>query len=296
MIKSTAQKPSHSRLSTLFTCERKYYYGYELGIQPELKIRKDYESRIAPMHGGKAGHAALDAHFKDENWRDAIHDAWGDIVFRSKGWKWFTVDFLEGVVEQYIDARRPLGLTAGSGGKVIESELEGLIEIAPGVEIVVKIDLVVEYPDGDFGIVDHKFTTGYLGVAHYADLAYGYQLCMYAMAAEKMIGKEVRRGAGNLIWMGKQALNPESEAQRFQWAEDDLRFVYDDARRYECLDWIKEGMRRMLPEGLKDEEIDFWPKSPSRNCNYCDFNDLCARQGMDRERFMKLHYEEKRYE
>jgi len=289
MIKSTTQKPSHSRLSTLFTCERKYYYGYELGISP-----KDKE--FAPMHAGKAGHAALDAHFKDEDWRDAIHDAWGDISFRGD-YSWLSVDFLEGVVEQYIEARQPLGLSDASGGSVIESELEGLIEIASGVEIVVKIDLVVEYPNGNLGIVDHKFTTGYLGVAHYADLAYGYQLCMYAMAAEKMIGKPVRRGAGNLIWMGKQALNPKSKAQRFQWAEDDLRFRYDDARREECLRWIKEGKHRMIYSiAAPAEPIDFWPKSPSRNCNYCDFNDLCARQGVDRERFMKLHYKEKSYE
>lgn len=292
MIKSSAQKPSHSRLSTLFTCERKYYYGYELGISP-----KDKE--FAPMHAGKAGHAALDAHFSMmindinpyKDWRDALHNAWGDISFRGD-FSWLSVDFLEGVIEQYIEARIPLGLSEASSGRVIESELEGLVEVAPGVEIVVKIDLVVEYPNGDFGIVDHKFTTGYLGVGHYADLAYGYQLCMYAMAAEKMIGKEVRRGAGNLIWMGKQALNPKSKAQRFQWAEDDLRFRFNADRRSETLYWIRKGMERMV----KRDAMHDWPKSPSRNCNYCDFNDLCARQGVDRERFMKLHYKEKTYE
>ena len=183
MIKSTKLKPSHSRLSTLYTCERKYYYSYELGINPK-------DRSFAPMHAGKAGHSALDAHFKDEGWRDAIHTSWGDVVFRGD-YDWLTVDFLEAVVEQYIESECPLGLSRGVAGKVIESELEALVEIAPGVEIVVVIDLVTELPNGDLQIVDHKFTTGYLGVGHYADLAYGYQLCMYSMRATELLGRPV---------------------------------------------------------------------------------------------------------
>jgi len=297
MIQSTSQKPSHSRLSTLYTCERKYYYNYELAISPK-------DRAFAPMIAGKAGHAALDTYFKkpsnddfDEDWRNALHLAWGDHIFRGD-YDWLTVDFLEAVVEQYIVSGQPLGLSAAVSGTVVESELEGLVEIAPGIEVVAKIDLVTELPNGELQIVDHKFTTGYLGVGHYADLAYGYQLCIYAMAAEKILGKPVIRGAGNGIWMGKNALNPNSKAKRFEWYEDDLRFVYDDARRQETLWWISEGIARMDGEfrAGEPENINEWPKSPSRNCNTCDFNELCSRQGVDRDRFMKLHYKEKSYE
>jgi len=300
MIQSTSNSPSHSRLSTLYTCERKYYYNYELAISPK-------DRNFAPMIAGSAGHAALDMYFKtmnpsygygEQGWRDALYSSWGDHIFRGD-YDWLTVDFLEGVVEQYIEASHPLGISEAIAGKVIESELEGIVEIAPGIEIVVKIDLVTELPNGELQVVDHKFTTGYLGVGHYADLAYGYQLCIYSMAAEKLLGKECRRGAGNGIWMGKNALNPKSKAKRFEWYEDDLRFFYDDARRAECIRWIKMGIHRMnhplpLENGLNT--IESWPKSPSRNCNNCDFNELCSRQGKDRERFMKLHYKEKTYE
>jgi len=296
MLKSTSTSPSHSRLSTLYTCERKYYYNYELAISPK-------DRNFAPMIAGKAGHAALDKHFTnilypgsppqfdDRDWRDALHLAWGDHIFRGD-YDWLTVDFLEAVVEQYIVSGQPLGLSAAVSGTVVESELEGLVEIAPGIEVVAKIDLVTELPNGELQIVDHKFTTGYLGVGHYADLAYGYQLCIYAMAAEKILGREVRRGAGNGIWMGKNALNPNSKAKRFEWYEDDLRFTFNADRRSETLHWIREGMTRME----KRVAMHDWPKSPSRNCNTCDFNELCSRQGVDRDRFMKLHYKEKSYE
>jgi len=297
MIQSTAQKPSHSRLNCLYTCERKYYYNYELGISAK-------DRSFAPMIAGKAGHAGLDAHFTNEknitndyplrDWRDAIHSSWGDHQFRGD-FDWLTVDFLEAVVEQYIEARRPLGLSDAVAGRVIDSELEGIVEIAPGIEVVAKIDLITELPNGDLQIVDHKFTTGYLGVGHYADLAYGYQLCIYAMAAEKMLGKEVRLGAGNGIWMGKNALNPKSKAKRWEWYEDDLRFVFDDARRAETIKWIREGSHRMT-RFLVGMTIDDWPKSPSRNCNTCEFNELCSRQGKSRDRYQVLHYKEKTYE
>jgi len=310
MIQSTSEKPSHSRLSTLYSCERKYYYSYELGISAK-------DRSFAPMIAGKAGHAGLDKYFthdvlwpenpaKQEDWRDAIHDAWGDHRFRGD-FSWLSADFMEGVVEQYIEARRPLGLSEAVGAKVLESELEGLIEIAPGIEIVVKIDLVVEYPDGTLGIVDHKFTTGYLGVGHYADLAYGYQLCMYAMAAEKMLDRECRQGAGNLIYMGDKALLPSSTirkkghttTQKWQWAYDDLRFMYDDARREECIEWIRTGISRMSMRSTDwaKQELSIWPKSPSSNCNSCEFNELCAISDVqDRKLRQHKSYKEKSYE
>jgi len=284
MLKSTSTSPSHSRLSTLYTCERKYYYNYELAINPK-------DRNFAPMIAGSAGHAGLDAHFKGEDWRDALHSGWGDHIFRGD-YGWLTVDFLEGVVEQYIEARRPLGISDAIAGHVVESELEGTVEIAPGINVVTRIDLVTELPNGELQVVDHKFTTGYLGVGHYADLAYGYQLCIYAMAAEKILGRECRRGAGNGIWMGKNALNPKSKAKRFEWYEDDMRFHFNADRRSETLYWIREGIKRME----KRVAMHDWPKSPSRNCNTCDFNELCSRQGKDRDRFMKLHYKEKSYE
>ena len=82
-----------------------------------LKIQSD-ESDPAPMIAGKAGHAALDAHFKDDDWRSALHESWGEHIFRGK-YDWLTMDFLEGVVEQYIEANYPLGLSHADAGKVV---------------------------------------------------------------------------------------------------------------------------------------------------------------------------------
>jgi RecB family exonuclease len=294
MIHSTLETSSHSRLQTLAHCDRRYYHSYVEGIEPK-------DDTSARLHAGKCGHVGLDTLARTGSLdaaTEALREAWGDYKPLGDD-SYLTCGHLEGILHNYTETYnaevwKPIPLKLSDlnqaalvehecevtpEGVVIMSEASFVVKLSNGMPFIVRPDLIVEDAEG-LRVVDHKFTAGWLGQL-WSREKHSHQLRLYAEGMSALLGQPVRLGAINAVFMGKQALNDKSKAQKF----DRFLFEWTEEQMWESLDWV-ERKRAAEHELLKgsDPGERWFAQNPGSACSWCPYARLCeASPGRPRE-------------
>lgn len=149
---------SNTEVTTRNTCERRHYYEFILDLEPRLFNLSLYR--------GIAGHAALEAYYKEDRNLDAAFDVLNNIYID-------TVMSYPGEYEHQkaIEALKPLIEKyhyhyGGDCFEVLEVEKAHVIEMAPGVAIGSRLDLLIQFTKGpyrgDIAVMDNKFVHNFM--------------------------------------------------------------------------------------------------------------------------------------
>lgn len=300
MIHSTAVAPSQSRLATLHHCQRKYWYKYACGL--------DAKHVFAPAHAGKAAHAALDTWHRTgsvEHAEAAAADAWAGTVFHGD-FDWLTLGHLLTVLRGYFaakhtqdwqvvklrmedmtDALVECDAVAAEDGYLALAEASFIVNV-PGMGMVnLRPDLLLQGASG-YRIVDHKFTTAYLGNNIYIPAKHTHQLRLYALGMSALLGKPVLEGMVNAVYMGKTAASDKFKGQRY----DSYVFDYSPADFEETKAWYAAGVLRMrdIEEHFAPGDELHAPQNPGKHCSSCDYAPLCIKPPVMRPGLMAQLY------
>lgn len=287
---STLSAPSYSRLSALHRCRRFYYHRYVQRLQRQ-------GSATRPL-AGKAGHAALDVLYRKGY--DAIDDAhraliaaYGDHVPSDPKLQYLTDTHLMGVVVQYVQRWpeddvdfqplrlrpqdvSPAALVSFEGelddeGYMIMAETPMQVRLASGQVVTVVIDLVVRNSAGELWVVDHKWSTGYLGGGMTNRHVVSHQLRLYVLAVQALLGS-CAGAIVNAVYMGEQANNARSNALRF----DRYPYDYTEGQLQETLEWAQRtGDWAVSEEAIFGADESMWLQNDQAHCSECDYLPLC---------------------
>jgi hypothetical protein len=301
MISSTVLQPSHSRLSSLHQCRRKYFYHYFLG----LRSKQDFP----PAFAGSCGHVGLDVWHRTGDKSAALAASaitWGPKRFHGD-WDFLTAGHLDIVLQQYMESLHTqdwevvrLRLSDLRSDRLLATDVteaaDGYLQLAeasfvvdvPGLGPVnVRPDLLLRGSNG-LRMVDHKFTTSYLGSKMYNQAKFGHQLRLYALAMAALTGEPVLEGSVNGIYMGSTASSDKFKGKRF----DSYTFDYSESDFAETKAWYRRGVEEMKEMDLNFTPADELeaPQSPSDKCGYCDYSSLCGTAPAYRPALIKLNF------
>lgn len=280
------REASHSYLSTLNECRRKFYYRYERRLEGD-------SDDLLPFAGsvGHVGLAVLYGGGSIAQMRDAVDEAWGDrVVPAGHKHSHLSPAFMKALIESYW--RRH----ANDGWEVAVVEHEFSVEVGgqpfKGIIDAVRVDTYKP------SIVDFKFTTGWLSNWWASQNAFNisHQPRMYALAAAELGYEDCAEAYFMGIHMGKSAL-----ADDEVWANRTTEptqlfgpFVLSPARARESLDWIEEGYDEIAWRRARQVERGeaAWPQNTQNRytCDRCEFNVLCTRAPEARERIIARHF------
>ncbi len=165
------EKLTASRMTSLMTCPRKHYYGYEVGLkatEPSTALRI-----------GTAMHAGLEARANGETFDEAYH-----VAISSGSLDPFMAATIYGLLRAYYDR---YANTDAISEMLPEIEFDHAIERSMAFTAAGKIDGLAVLCDGRRALVEHK-TTGE-SIAETSDywtrLRFNPQLFQYVLAAER---------------------------------------------------------------------------------------------------------------
>jgi len=179
---------SGSLLDTFSTCKRMAWYRYVQGIIPK--------SFQFPFFTGEMGHLGLELYFRDWNMDKALGRVYEEINLRRKGL------FMDAKTEDRFSKEAAVvmgSLTAypkyydkdQDNFKVIDTEIVfERFEVAPGIFIKGKVDLLARNEFGRLFIGEHKFMS-MLSDAYVQSLPLAWQSILYPLAMEGMFGQRV---------------------------------------------------------------------------------------------------------
>ena len=255
--------PDFSYLNPLVECEQKWYYKFIEEWDPK-------EESVL-LKAGRAGHGALAewyhprSMYSRECALDALHVLYEGTVPRGK-YEYLTFGHLETIVKNYHDYW--LGKCPWDVVQRIEDPIIAKID---GVEFGGIPDLMVE-EHGELLVVDHKFTTSYLGGHLYNRVKFQHQLRKYCLLASEEYDTPVRAGAINAIYMGDKASNSDSKAMRF----DRYRFDFTEEQLEETEIWLLELNRRATEHRRYTvTDDDEFPQHGGSHCGWCEYRPLC---------------------
>lgn len=286
--------------ATYKSCRRKFYYGTVLRLKP--KEEHGYFSF------GKAGHAALHAHYTKLG--DPLE------VFQKEatelGVSWTDIEDGLLMLQNYLDTYKDEVV-----GEVVSAEETREISFGD-VNFKFTIDLLMKVGNG-YEIWDHKFFSSF---PNERDLVMSEQATSYIWGLRKMgywplrfklnvIRKEIPTEPTLLVRGGlsqaktqlttpalyrqaldKYGLDPTEYSEYLQWLEE-----RDDpyCRRYTTTRSAHELDR--FEKDLWDEMVDMtadrgYYRNPGMPCNYCLFYDLCRTdyEGGDMDLMIETYY------
>lgn len=191
---------THSQLQTLKTCPRKHYLSYVCGLRPVLKS--------TPLNFGSAFHEGLDARARGATRAEAANVALNNYMRAFTVYEqlasesdleqfWVDHEILRQLFWCYMNRWDCLDKTY----KVLASELSFSVPIAnpatgetvDGFVLAGKIDKIIELPDGEVVIVEHKTTSSDIDFSndYFARLRIDLQVSVYILAA-RALGYPVR--------------------------------------------------------------------------------------------------------
>ena len=286
MIHSTPQSPSHSRLSCLHHCSRKYWHRYVCDYEDDAAV-------VAALVMGKVGHAGLDAYYRDADPRTAMSNAWGNNAFYGDD-SWLTLGHMILRIEKYISrdsaAWKPILLQKDqilwdnvleheakwdAAGNLVLAESKFRLSLGSGLSVVVVPDLIIEHRFDDElvpVVIDNKFRIGWINDKQRSEMEVGHQLRMYALAYEALTGICCRDGWMNNIFAGKNCNNPKSKAKMYQLS---MFGPWNEEQMQATMDWIKSG--RNDAEMYEQPGLDKFnfTQNPGQHCHYCEFKEEC---------------------
>lgn len=139
---------SHSEVESLLLCERKWYYGYGLGVQ-RIKTSD-------ALLRGQLGHKMLEVYYNvimnRGSYAEALDAARTFLFGAMDGSNSTLITELTNILNM-LDELKPF-----NGYKILAVEKEFVLEIQPGLSYPFVIDMIVKDSQGKVVVVDHKFT------------------------------------------------------------------------------------------------------------------------------------------
>lgn len=177
------RKINQSELTTFQRCRRKWKWSYN----DHLALPK-YESNLST---GTAVHKALQAHYKDEDWKTALYNYWAQTAedldpldpSAAQLAKDTTLSLV--MMEGYMDWIAETGVDSGLTPVAIEEPFE--FQLTPDVTLYGTLDLVQVDGDGNTWLFDHKTTASFAALID-RRLQMNFQLLTYAVLCEEFFG------------------------------------------------------------------------------------------------------------
>jgi hypothetical protein len=173
---------SWSEAKTWQRCPKQWDFKYGQNLVPVKKAR--------PLFLGNWIHAALESYYVDGDWRigHATYLEEYEKLFEEEreeleGKKGPLPQLVERVIKSYLWYYRE------DGWKVLHVEVDFKVPLKAGIGVKGRIDLIVEDPEGNIWVVDHK-TTANIPEPN-AFHAMDPQLMVYPWAIEKQLGIKV---------------------------------------------------------------------------------------------------------
>lgn len=266
------QVPDHSSLSTVIDCARKYYYNYELGLEPkEPNLR---------MLVGSGGHKAMQVLYTEgfgaiDRALDAAlsYISGAGVHLPHPSMPWLTNGHISVCLHNYVDAY------AKEPYRVVHRIEQPLIRHADDMDDGLGgiPDLIVEDAFGAKPVMDHKFTFSYLGASFYNRQKYSKQGKIYCILASEYYGEPLTAFVVNAIYMGEKASTAGSKAQRF----DRFSFEFSAEELREAEDWVrgaKDTIRFYRDDNMPGcgPDESGWPQNGGAHCGWCSFAPLCG--------------------
>ena len=311
-VKSRHSIYDATTLQKIADCPRKYEVRAELGLEPA----RDASPK---MIAGIAIHAALEYYYSFSV-RGKAQEEMARAVARSE-WDSFAIDralmdenavhlsaeHIDGVLRNYfhtwnverIDIYEPATYflqdlilddviaakwRVNEAGYVVLGESKLIMKFdVDGEEFVYSgiPDLPVTKQNGSLWAMDHKSTSSYLSDWWAKSFEVSNQLRGYMAMIRSLTGTIPEGGVINAIHVGKNALNPNSKAAKFE------RYQFDFAP-----DHIDESLRNQLAWVKTIEHYrstGYWPQG----CGYggCDMPGLCRRDPETRIEVLATEYQ-----
>lgn len=278
---------SYSSLSTLAKCARKYYYGYELGL----------ESRdpAVPLRLGNAVHVGLHILHTGGDIDTAVGKAveeWGDFrVPPASKHAFVTPGFIEAVLRNYAEDRAEF--IAGTqamdfGGFVAEAKAEA--EIAQGVVVKGLLDLPTRIGD-NYVLIDHKTTGDWLSSYWAEQFEFSHQLRIYIAMLRVLTGLPFDRAYINGIYVGEKADEAWGKKKSPRSALYGP-YLFSEAHLQETEEWIRatQALTKYY------QTLNVWPQNDTtRGCQGCEFRQVCRATPTIRSGLLLRDYKEKEH-
>jgi len=309
---------SWSEIGTFGQCRQKWFWRYDQNLAPKQPM-------AAPSRG-KAGHKALAAYYRGEDWEQALDEWVSEQIEEQELYEEEVVDFREVHDEAVNIMKRYTRKYEGEREEwdVIEVENEFQVPV-PGFSFKLKgyVDLIIEDKDGERWVIDHKFPQrsfrkeeqldldGQLGLYQYAvnkrmDTA-GVLLnqALWKMPTVPSINKngDVSRARIKSDWatykkvVEQQGQDPaDYRGMKEKLAEskffDRIRFRRSAG---EIERFAADLKRRIWTVRKKNKHI-FMNGSNYFDCPHCDYRDLCieATKGGDVEFLIDQKFEQRK--
>lgn len=149
---------SNTEVTTFNTCERRHYYEFILNIEPRMFS--------LPLYRGIAGHAALEAYYKEDRNLDAAHsvikEIYRETVINFPG----EYDHLKALEALIPLIERYHYFYGDDCFEVIEVEKTHVIPMSSNVAIGSRLDLLIRFTRGpyrgDLAVMDNKFVHNFM--------------------------------------------------------------------------------------------------------------------------------------
>lgn len=277
-------KLSNSKISMLFQCERKFFYGYVLGLP---RVERDYFILGTFVHRvlelfyislkttrDQSFSALMGECFKKA--REETPDIDAQILAQAK-------DILKSHLVKTI-VKRPLAP---------DFETEDNFEITvDGVKVIGFIDRIDHNEDGTITVLDYKTGRSAKKPKEFLD---DLQLPIYALAIREKFGKEPAQMTLKLLHLRldkEQELRP-TEAT-LEYAKESIRkaqaLIVQNYQRMEAEKWSQVSPKHLekindldkMGSELENNHLifihrfaKFWKPTPNKFCRFCDQYRLC---------------------
>lgn len=185
---------NQSELTTFLRCRRKWNWGYVRGLESPK-----YNTNLST---GSAVHAALQAHYQDNDPFVALEEFWAPLLEGlspddpSMAQVAKDVNLSSIMVEGYLEWLAVEAVDAGLTPVAVEQKVEMLL--TPDVTLHGTLDLVMADPDGNLWLIDHKTTASFEALVD-RRLQLNFQLQTYAMLCEDYFGTAPAGASLNML-------------------------------------------------------------------------------------------------
>lgn len=250
---------SHSEVEALLSCQRKWFYGYVLGIE-----RVKYSTAQSL---GILGHEALDIFYT------AIREGKSYEVANDLA----KTHVLSSMSEDNLDVMRDLGRILGyhmsvkpfADYEILATEKEFVLEIEPGVGYSFVVDMIVRDKRERIGIVDNKFVYDFFTQTVLNVLP---QIPKY-MAALRAMGKPADYGMYHeLRYRTTKNAVPENMVQIVNMLMTDTRIIRSFEEQLIATERILE-LKQKPQEELSRISLRV---GNGMVCKTCSFNSICS--------------------
>jgi hypothetical protein len=250
------QIPDFSYLNPFLQCQRQWYHKFVEGLEPR-------ESNIL-LHAGSVGHLALaEWYASGKDLETMLRVLIDNYSAKPTGrFEYLTLGHMEVILRNYHDRWLERDFF-----EIISHIEEPITATIDGFTFGGIPDMIIE-EDSEPAVMDHKFTTGYLGGSLFTRMKFTKQMPLYCILATKKLGRPVRRAVVDAIHMGPKASDPGSKVNRFERYEFG---PYTDAELTEALEWVKVISKRLY---FFDDPLSY-PQHGGTHCQWCDYKELC---------------------